>query len=285
MRKINVKTKDVIVEDNRTKKVNSKKYPKEEIDLFQWADISDEQIAELAALAQPEVWNYDGNDMDSQYPMLCDYLANTFTRIVREKKMSIGIYSYSEKDAKRGVGEDYAIFNTGLVNRNHMYIYAGFKSYKDGEAEGKPYWHLLGFFTEDNRYEVLKFHFKLPDKADYIQHNMENIYLDVLNSSFVFYLGDKTDEYEDVYWRSVRSVDANYTSAVPMYDVSDDTMGFVIPFERYHDGEVNCALVVKKDKTMEGIEKVYMATEIISLKEAYLNCRMVKKVESEWLTL
>ena len=60
-------------------------------------------------------------------------------------------------------------------------------------------------------------------------------------------------------------------------------MVFALPFDMDLDGKVDCALVVRKSTMLVGIEKIYDIYEVISLENAYINCRTIKKVNSKWL--
>ena len=269
----------------KRKPIPSNKYPKFDTDLFQWADISDEQIAELAQMALPEQWHYSQKEREGGYPVLCDYLANTFLRLISEKKVQIGIFANDYSDAKKGIGDHYATINTGLLDKDYLYIYACFKSHNQSESDSKAFWYLAGFFTTKNRYEVMNFHFNLPTKADYIKNDIHNIYLNPMDCTLVLDIGRKTDQYKEQFRKTTFYVDADYTAAVPMYDAVEDKMKFVIPFDEDKDGEVDSALVVEKFMTMCSVEDIYHATDIISLEEAYVNCRTVKRVDSQWLKI
>jgi hypothetical protein len=61
----------------------------------------DEKIEELAALAEPEDWEYHNTPSDNPKPVLRNYLRYTYKRIAEEKKMSVS------------ADEQYSCMNTG----------------------------------------------------------------------------------------------------------------------------------------------------------------------------
>ena len=71
-------------------------------------------IEDLANLAEAEDWNYHNQtDPQTDYPILENYLRNTYIRLAREKKIA---YSTDSK---------YCCFDTGLLSKNqHEPLYA-----------------------------------------------------------------------------------------------------------------------------------------------------------------
>lgn len=66
-------------------------------------------------LALNENWSYVENPDDDDFPILKSYFTYTFSKLWRNKQITVGI------------DRRYAVFNTGLVNRNYQYIYALFE--------------------------------------------------------------------------------------------------------------------------------------------------------------
>ena len=236
--------------------------------LFEWAEITDSQIADLADLAFTEKWDF--NDGEGKYRILREYLANTFTRTNLENKLY----------AKGGHNESEAgsiIWNTGLLGIDNTYIYMNF-----GKDE-QDHWFLQGFFTSETVDKLFKARNLLPDKVDYFEDDIDNIYINPNKCTFTFNLPGMVDKHKKQFMELIFHLDADYSLAIPMYDVEKDEMVFALPFDMDLDGKVDCALVVRKSTMLVGIEKIYDIYEVISLENAYINCRTIKKVNSKWL--
>lgn len=67
------------------------------------------------SMALKENWSFDTNPDDDSFPILRQYITYTFAKLWWDK----GVYVSPT--------EQYAVFNTGLVNRNYQYIYALFE--------------------------------------------------------------------------------------------------------------------------------------------------------------
>lgn len=156
------KTGDIPVKYVREKKAgptNAKVPSSLRFALMTWAHIQlPAKIHELADLALPEFWG----------PKLCylvNYLKYTFTKLMKEGKI---LYSSDGQ---------YAAFNTGLVNRLYLPIYALFKKntldYVDQE------WFLFKFTVEGCGVAgktLSRLFDPLPERAQYIQHVSDVLY-------------------------------------------------------------------------------------------------------------
>lgn len=137
--------------------------PKDE--LFNWAflgkhDINhvksqfDEVLLKLKKEALDENWFFGKNDI-GKYPILNNYLKYTFFRLKKEKKII-------EK-------EQYATFNTGLVNKRYKHIYALFKK---SSPPIRQSWEFLDFCVvgEDSGKILTKFFTKpYPERPEYFK--------------------------------------------------------------------------------------------------------------------
>ena len=127
--------------------------------LLAWAHIQlPAKIQELADLALPEFWG-------SKLCFLVNYLKYTFTKLMRENKI---MYSADGQ---------YAAFNTGLVSRLYLPIYALFKKstldYVDQE------WFLVKFTVEGTGVAgktLSRLFDPLPERAKYINAVSDVIY-------------------------------------------------------------------------------------------------------------
>ena len=145
------------------------KYPSKDSWLFHWSRIPNLKIKELA-----EKWYYGAaNAADAEnYPILKNYLAYTFKRLVFEDKILYGDVA----DAAHA-GEEYAAFNTGLVDQKYEYIYA---LYKKNTMTPQPYWCLLDFVVagEQSGKTLARLFYPLPKRADYFENQFRNMVYD-----------------------------------------------------------------------------------------------------------
>lgn len=114
----------------RTGKANTEKTDSfQDVFLHQWSLIQfNEAIIKLKEIALDEEWDYDDSTSDSPYPILGQYLKWTFVKLKRENKI---LYA-----------NDYAAFNTGLVDKYYKPIFALFDKNKN---KGKQPWHFIDF--------------------------------------------------------------------------------------------------------------------------------------------
>lgn len=85
-----------------------------------------------------ESWSFE-NEADGRFSILDSYLRYTFFRIQKEGKICY------TKDGQ------WAIFNTGLVNKTYLPIYALFAKNK---IQGKQSWFFNGFFAEGEKSKI-----------------------------------------------------------------------------------------------------------------------------------
>ena len=150
------------------------KFPSKDSWLFHWSRIPNLKIKELAEKALAEKWYYGAaNAADAEnYPILKNYLAYTFKRLVFEDKILYGDVADAEHS-----GEEYAAFNTGLVDQKYEYIYALFKK---NTMSPQPYWYLLDFVVagEQSGKTLARLFYPLPKRADYFENQFRNMVYD-----------------------------------------------------------------------------------------------------------
>lgn len=150
------------------------KFPSKDSWLFHWSRIPNLKIKELAEKALVEKWYYGAaNAADAEnYPILKNYLAYTFKRLVFEDKILYGDVADAEH-----AGEEYAAFNTGLVDQKYEYIYALFKK---NTMSPQPYWYLLDFVVagEQSGKTLARLFYPLPKRADYFENQFRNMVYD-----------------------------------------------------------------------------------------------------------
>ena len=114
-------------------------------------------------LALKENWSFDKAPTDDSFPILKNYITYTFAKLWQDK----GVFTSS-------TGQ-YAVFNTGLVNRNYQYIYALFEK----NIGDKP-WKFLQFCIPGIRYggRLLAENFAiLPKPAHYFNEISDVVYI------------------------------------------------------------------------------------------------------------
>lgn len=121
-------------------------------------------VLKLKGLLLDEQWYY-GKEDERKYPsILSSYLKWTFYRIYLENKIVI---FRDEKD-------EYAVFNTGLVNPRYMELFALFSRNK----ETKDKWKLSDFCVNgEGQGKILaRYVAELPKRANYYENRDETFY-------------------------------------------------------------------------------------------------------------
>lgn len=142
--------------------------------LTKWAFIHYDKYPSLAAMTLPERWHYgedpEVDDEYQRYALLRNYLNYTFLRLVYEHKVLI------KKDLE--TNEEYAAFNTGLVDRKYNDIFALFK--KSDILDKENYWYLIDFVVpgEDAGKTLVRVFNPLPERANYFGKNLQNMLYD-----------------------------------------------------------------------------------------------------------
>lgn len=163
----------------RTEIRRNPKVPGPNNSLYDWAILGKDKIRELSEMALEERWYYEGQASgESDLPILRNYLTYTFKRLAREKKIN-----FSDGAAP---GEEFAAFNTGLVDRKYEYIYALFRN--NTKPDRPHYWYLVDFAVpgEDNAGKTLVRYFNpMPAKADYFEGKIENMLYDTTTGALI----------------------------------------------------------------------------------------------------
>ncbi len=113
--------------------------PGKALERFGYLGTWQEFLATLADLALDEPWDFSGAGLDAntrKFDILHNYIRYTFYRLTLEDK--VGFSS----------DEDFAVFNTGLVDKHYEDIYACFEpSDPDKPEEARYPWSFSGFCT------------------------------------------------------------------------------------------------------------------------------------------
>lgn len=147
--------------------------PSKELERFAWLGPWDAFLSELAALALPESWDFDGPDQNGhRNAILKSYLCTTFYRLKLEDKVCID-------EAAR-----FAAFNTGLVTRRYDDIFACFEP-----GTGTIPWRFSGFCTSGSRglgKRLVSLFNPLPEPASYFER-MDDLLFDLEKELIIDY--------------------------------------------------------------------------------------------------
>jgi hypothetical protein len=192
------------------------KIPTTDTWLFRWAIITPTQIERLANLALPEKWYYGDEEPTDRFPILKNYLGYTFKKLCTENKICI------ETDLERN--EEYAAFNTGLVDQKYEYIYA---LCKQNTRSYGPYWYLVDFVVagEDAGKTLVNLFNPMPRKADYFKGRIENMLYDTstggLSCDYVHILTERTHRLPAAFFQENCPAGFTCIDGVELADVVD----------------------------------------------------------------
>lgn len=133
--------------------------------LLQWAWMGDfrQVISDLKSIALKERWYYKNQNPTYPFPILSKYLTYTFFRL-------------SKENGKIKTNEQYAAFNTGLVNNLYEPIYALFEK---NRVQGRHDWYFHEFCISGvgKAGKILASNFNpLPERAQFFNNPAELIY-------------------------------------------------------------------------------------------------------------
>lgn len=236
-------------------------------------------IKALAKIAEPEDWTYH-NMPSTGFPILDNYLRNTYIRIAREKKIA-----YSDDS-------QYCCFDTGLLSKNQREpIYMQFC--KNANPTVDCYWHFSKFFRRGEH--DVKQYSRLPDMAFYWDDPSKLVFDPrkelIVNVEHIIQ-DNKTrfpapfSTYDD--YRLQLLIDGsvkiakerlkrNYKIAVPQYFITTGTIQLLIPLCISAVDKADLAIVVEDYGTM------YRASTCLSLDQAMNNARLLARPDRDWL--
>lgn len=218
---------------------------------------------QLSQIAAQENWS------NNTYPnngILTNYIVKTYNKLTAEKKIAIG--------------ENYALFNTGLFTKYYEPIYA----YQTGiEISFLTAYELSGLGITERperanyfeKPELLLFDWHYPIDVHYShiledKKNQKKIPKNVLKSKNIVNILDGAIN------KMKKKVSANYKLAIPQY--YEDKIQLLLPLCLEDDNIPDLALVVTKT------DNVYRGHTCLTLDMAYNNARFIAKPESNWLS-
>lgn len=218
---------------------------------------------QLSQIADQENWS---NDTYPNNGILANYIVKTYEKLTSEKGIIIG--------------QDYALFNTGLFTKYYEPIYV----YQSGSK--------ISFYTA---YELSRIGIKeRPERANYFENpelllfdwhypidvyykhildderNKSRLPKEFLNSSnMINILNGAIDTMK-------KRVSANYKLAIPQY--YDGKIQLLLPLCLMSDNKADVAIAVTKK------DNCYQGHTCLTLDMAYNNARLIAKPENNWLT-
>lgn len=218
---------------------------------------------QLSQIADKENWS------NNTYPnngILANYIVKTYDKLTSEKKIIIG--------------QDYALFNTGLFNKYYDPIYA----YQTGtEISFLTGYELSSIGITDRpekanyfeNPELLLFDWHYPIDV-YYKHilddekNKNRLPQDFLNSN------NKINIINGALDTMKKKVSANYKLAIPQY--YEGKIQLLLPLCLMSDNKPDIAIAVTKKNNC------YQGHTCLTLDMAYNNARLIAKPESNWLS-
>lgn len=236
-----------------------------------------EHIDALAALAEPEDWDYKNTTSTHSKPVLRNYLTYTYRRVAEEKKIAVA------------PDHDACCWNTGLITSTQEPIYALFG--KNQLSEAQTYWHFWRFARQAER-DLNRFP-ELPDMAHYfddpsvlvfdtrkeLRVNVEHVVQDnlcrfpeALQSMNPFGLQNIV---KGAIESATQRVRRNYKIAIPQY--YQGQVQLLLPLSLTDPSKADMALVVER------LTEFYRAATCLTLDMAYNNARQLARPDRDWL--
>lgn len=218
---------------------------------------------QLSQIASPETWT------NNTYPnngILANYIVKTYDKLVSEKKIIIG--------------QNHALFNTGLFTKYYEPIYA----YQSGtEISFLTAYELSSIGISDRperanyfeKPELLLFDWHYPIDVYYKhilddERNKSRLPKDFLESNnMVNILNGAIDTMK-------KRISSNYKLAIPQY--YEGKIQLLLPLCLMSDDKPDVAIAVTKKETC------YQGHTCLTLDMAYNNARLIAKPESNWLS-
>lgn len=218
---------------------------------------------QLSQIADKENWS------NNTYPnngILANYIVKTYDKLTSEKKIIIG--------------QDYALFNTGLFNKYYDPIYAhqtgteisfltGYELSSIGitdRPERANYFEKPELLLFDWHYPIDVYYKHILDD----ENNKNRLPQEFLNSD------NKINIINGALDTMKKRVSANYKLAIPQY--YEGKIQLLLPLCLMSDNKPDVAIAVTKKNSC------YQGHTCLTLDMAYNNARLIAKPESNWLS-
>jgi hypothetical protein len=243
---------------------------------FAYFPVLQQKLDALAALSEPEDWDYKRTPSAHHKPILFNHLAYTYARLAEEDKITAG------PDGKS------AVFNTGLVTVNQEPIFALFD---ENRIPGQQAWHFDGWFRR-GQHQLGRFP-KLPEMAHYFDNPASLVFYP--NKEFRENIEHIVEDHRDRFPAPYRTMDSftlrtflrgaidnardrarrNYKTAIPQY--YQGRIQLLLPLCLSSASQAEMALVV------EDFDAFYRASTCLTLDMAYNNARQLARPDKDWL--
>ena len=251
---------------------------------FAWFHDREDRLQDLAQMAEPEEWSYQNSPNEHSHPVLFNYLAHTYGRLVEESKIGL---------SENG---QFSCLNTGLVTPNQEPIFASFEVNRREDAQP---WYFQGWFPRGN--QALSRFSQLPDRARYFDDpsclvfderidfrlNVEHIVNETPRERFP----DPYSEMEAYALQTIlrgavenakARVAMNYKTAIPQY--YRGRVQLLLPLCLESPQRADLAMVVERHSSADGHSAAfYRASTCLTLDMAYNNARLLAKPDRDWL--
>ncbi len=248
------------------------------VDLLEFAYVPamDDQLRNLAGMAESEDWEYHNTSSEHVLPILYNYLRYSYRRLAEENKIVLS------SDGQ------LACFNTGLVTQHQEAIFAFFEVHRGKERQP---WYFKEWLRK-GQWELNRFN-ELPDMAHYfddpfclvfdtrkeLRINIEHIievnrerfpepYCSMDNHPLQTYLKGAIDNVKERIKRS-------YKTAIPQY--YNGQVQLLLPLCLSSPSIADMAMVIERHLMF------YRATTCLTLDMAYNNARQISKPDRDWL--
>lgn len=242
--------------------------------------------AQLAAIAEPEAWNYQEKPAKDRYTVLRSYVKYTFLRLYE-----LPDHLLVSDDEER------MSFNTGLVTPYQEQIFAVLK--RRGANDSGPPWTFRAFERASSYGFLTLFGGDLPPLAWYFDDpsqlvydtqlslhvNVEHVPHDPERFSPALATMSPQDLAGLVNAKAPEAIDRvlrNYKTAIPQFyrdgKSGEGKMQLLLPVALLSRDKVELALAV--DRLDSG---VYLGRTVLSLDWAYNNARLLTRPDTDWL--
>ena len=237
----------------------------------------DDNIDELAVLAETENWDYQHTASPHRHPVLRNYLTYTYRRVAEEKKIAIT------------PDEEHSCWNTGLITAGQEPIYVLFSKNKLQAATA--YWHFWRFCRQ-GQWELNRFA-SLPEMAHYfddpsvlvfdtrkeLRVNVEHVVSENIDRFPLELSKMNSFGLQNLVRGAIDSarhrVQRNYKTAIPQY--YQGNIQLLLPLSLTDPGKADLALVVDR------FSDFYRAATCLTLDMAYNNARQLARPDRDWL--
>lgn len=234
-----------------------------------WGDYN-KRMEELASLALPEQWSFQGRN---DFGILKNYMKYTFIKLRKESKVYLN--------------DKYCLFNTGLFTPYYEDIYV----YAEASIDDFSDWGFKGFLTgyELGALGISEF----PERADYFsdpsllvfdwhcsvnvqyKHILEDEHNRLRLPEIILDANRPINYLKGTIDTDIKKVIANYKLAVPQY--FNGKIQLLIPLYFSKEEKPDLTLVLTR---MDGY---YQGHTCLTMEMAYNNARLIAKPDSSWL--